>query len=195
MIALVIVVAVLLIIALLRVGVLFEYGESGVGLRVFVGPVRIGILPSKKKVKKPKKPKKEKKEPEENKQGKLAGFRELLPAIFKALGRLRRRLLIKKLVIYYEAAGDDPASTAIHFGYASAGAGALIPVLEHYFRIRHRDIQTAVSFVSSEPYLYVSAVLSLAVWEVIYIGFGVLAAVLRKNTAKTKNGKEVKENG
>ena len=192
MIALAIVVAVLLGIALLRVGVLGEYGESGVRLRVFVGLVRVRILPAKEK--KPKKVKKKKKE-KEKKPKKLADFRDMLPDIIKALGRFRRRLLIKKLVIYYEAAGDDAAKTAISYGRLSAGISSVIPVLEYYFRIRHRDIRTAVNFQRDKPYIYVSAALSIAVWEILYIALGLLFALLRKNTEKTKNGKEVKENG
>jgi len=192
MIALAIVIAALLLIALLRVGVRGEYGESGVSLYAHIGPVRLRILPAKeKREKKAKKKPKEK----EKKPGTLADFRSLLPDILKALGRFRRRLLIKKLVLYYEAAGDDPASTAINFGRLSAGLGALFPLLDYYFRIRRRDIRTTVNFAKDEPYIYVSATLSLAVWEIVYIAAGLLLALLRKNTEKPKTGKEVKENG
>ena len=206
MIAAAIVVGALILIALLRVGVAAEYSREGVSVAVKVGFVKIRILPRKekpkkpkkpKKVKKPKKPKKPKKEPEEEKKpGGLKKFLDMWPAIKTALGRLRRRLLIKKLAIHYTAAGDDPFTTALSYGASNAVFGVITPVLEKNFRIKRRDFRTDADFEATEPLIFVHAAISIAVWEIIYIGMGFLKATIkRKEVRKYGQAPDKRVNG
>ncbi len=200
MIPLYIVLGVLLLIALLRVGVSAEYGEDGLTARAYVGPVPITLYssqprkPKKEKPKKKKKAKKEKEaeEPAAEKPGKLAELKKMLPAIKKALSRLRRRLLVNELTVYFIAAGSvDPAKAAMSFGYASIGYGVIEPILDKAFKIRKRDLRTAVNFVADEPYIYVKIRLSLAVWEVLTIAAalsGLLLSSMKRSTSTRKAG-------
>jgi len=109
----------------------------------------------------------------------------MLPAAKKALNRLRRRLLIKRLTVWYISAGTDPFNTAMMFGRVNTAYGIILPVLDKNFRIRRRDIRTTVDFDLDEPGVYLKAIISLAVWEAVYIVWSLLP-VITGSTVKTK---------
>ena len=194
MIALGIVLAVLLLICLLRVGIVAVYCESGVIVEAVIGFFRLRLLPARQKKAGKKTVKKaSKREAAESaaKAGKLAGLKNQLPSIRKALSRLRRKLVINELTVYYMAAGDDPASAALTFGGVSAGYGLLLPILENSFIIKKRDLRATVNFNAAEPYIYVRARLSLAVWEVVYIGGGIMRGLIKSGNTRAKIRKAV----
>ncbi|NLT14173.1 MAG: DUF2953 domain-containing protein [Clostridiales bacterium] len=172
--------AFLILICFLRVRLLAQYDEDGFILSAYVGPFRKRILPDDKK--KQRKEKKEKARESVIKAGRLESLKAQLPSLKQALSRLKRKLLIKELSIHYMAAGADPAATAMYFGAASAGYGMILPLIENNFNIKNRDLRTSVSFEAAEPYIYVKAILSLAVWEAVYVVFGVV-----KNMVKSEN--------
>jgi hypothetical protein len=178
--------AVLLLLALLRVGVTAEYGADGLKLRAFAGFVRISLLRGTQKSKKAKQVKKQKKEKPEKKPGRALDLRAMLPAIIETLGRFKRKLTLKRLIIRYTAAGDDAYSTAMAFGGASVGLGFLTPILENNFKVKRRDFQTSADFTAPEAYIYVNATLSLAVWEIFYIAAAILPAFLKSRGKKTE---------
>jgi len=132
---------------------------------------------------------------EKRKLGTPGTILELLPLIKKALGRLRRKLLIKRLTIRYTAAFDDPSKTAQLYGAANAAIGVIVPVLENSFRIRRRDFRAAADFSDTHQSIYINAAISLAVWEAVYIIIALLPAIVgtkEKNNQKggQMNGKE-----
>lgn len=190
MLALVIVLAVLLTLALLRVGVIAEYSADGLSVAAKLGPIKIRIIPSaprkkaERKKKKEKPPKDEKKKP-----GKLSDFTEMLPSIKSALSKLRRKLLIRDITVHFIAASDNPASAALTFGAASAVFGMITPLLESHFRVKKRDFRTAADFGAAEPYIYVRAALSLAIWEIVYIASGLLVSMLKSAARKPNDNK------
>ena len=203
-----IILLVFLLIALLRVGVSARLEENVFFLRAVAGPIKLQILPQKEdKAKKPKEPKKKKSKKNEQKTDDEKGkekekpkikitidlIKTILSAVGDLLGRLRRKITIDKLTLHYTAASDDPYSAAMTFGYASAAVNALVPVLDNSFRIRDRDIGAAVTIDSPDNIIFVDVQLTLAVWEIIYIG---LAAwpVVKALLAKPKKGK-VENNG
>ena len=204
--ALIIIIVIILLLALLRFGVTVEYSADGVSLTARVGPLPIRIFPRKekpgkaakvKKEKKAKKKKKKEEKPKEKKPGKLQTFLDLLAAVKKTLGRLRRRLLIKNLTVHLTTGGEDPSKTAMIFGAASAAFGAFTPMLENTFRIRRRDFRASADFDAAEACIYVKAAISLAVWEAVYIFLAILPAILTiagKSSDKAV-GKEVQKNG
>jgi len=191
-----IVLGVLLILAMLRFGASVEYCEDGFNVTARAGPIRYCVYPRKPKPKREKKPKekkahkvKEKKEePVTEKPGTLETVRGVLADAVKTLGRLRRRLLISNLRIWYIAAGDDPSKTAISFGRACAAYGGLLPILENNFRIKHRDLRASVDFDLEEPGVYVYAVISLAVWEAVYIVASMIPLILKIARTSKKPG-------
>ena len=194
--ALIIVFGILFLIALLRFGVAVVYNESGLAATAKVGPLSIRIFPRKekperrkkkpaakvvKKKKEKKERKKREKEPEkpEEKPGLLDTFFEMLRAAGVVLGRIRRRLFIKRLILHYTAGGLDPAKTALTFGRLSAASSLILPALEKNFRIRRCDIKTSADFESDKPHVYINAGISLAVWESLYIVFALLPVLLK----------------
>jgi len=210
MIAAAIVVAVLILIALLRFGVSVEYGADGVVASAQAGPVRLRVFPrevspekearrklkaaAKKEKAAAKKAARKALEEKEKKPGKVKMFLEMLPSIKTALGRLRRRLLIKRLTIHYTAGGDDPASAALTYGAANAAFNTIVPLLEKAFRIKRKDLRAEVDFDTSEPLIYVHIAISLAVWEAVYIAlaFAKMATKTPRGGArKTNNRKDV----
>ena len=188
--------AVIIIIALLRIGVRVEYGANGFTASARIGPVSMRVFPRKvetpekaekkkkqreakkaKKAIKAKRAKKAKKEPEKEKPGAFKIFLDMIPVAKKTLGRLRRRLLIKNLTIRFTAGGEDPSKTGLTFGAANAAFNTIMPALETVFRIRRRRLSAAADFSADRPEIYVKAIISLAVWEIVYIAFAILPAV------------------
>ena len=225
MIAAAIVLAILIVIALLRFGVCVEYSESGVAVTAYAGAISLKVLPRKEKqlsaaeeeklkarredksrkkaakkaVKKAEKDAEEhtRKESGEKKPGVLKPVLDMLPAAKKMLKRLRRRLYIKNLTIYYIVAGDDPSKTAMTYGAANAAVEVIVPMLEKSFRIKHRDFKVLCDFIETQQKIYINAAISMAVWEAVYTVLAVLPAVigLLMSTKATKNRKDGHENG
>ena len=185
------------LLVLVRLRVVGVYGEEGPSLTVGLGAIPLVKLPrprGMKKTKREKRPKKEKKPKEKkeetegkNKGGPVPGFRSLLPIITKALGKLKKRLCIDELTLRYLSAGDDPASTALMFGGANAAAEVLVRAVESLFRVKKRDIRTAVSFTESKPRVYVRLKLSVSLGALLWIGSG---AALAFRKARIDAGKK-----
>ncbi|MCL1835045.1 MAG: hypothetical protein FWG48_02690 [Oscillospiraceae bacterium] len=198
MIALAVVLAVLLLLALLRIGVAAEYGPEGLKVSARVGPLSIRVIPRKEKqftgkkaekaaAKKAmrmrkralKKQEKKEKKAREAKQGAekpatIEAARTAMKAVKKALGRLRRRLLIKRLIIRFTSAGGDPMDTAVRYGQSVAVINAVKPVLVRSLRIRRCDLRSFADFQAESPVVYINAAISIAVWEVLYVAIALL---------------------
>jgi len=208
MITLGVIVSILVIIILLRFGVIAEYDENGFTLRARVGPLKIRIIPQRltspedikkkaerkakrKAIKKAKKLKqKAKKAQDAVRPGLAEVFFTMLSSAKETFRRMKRRLLIKELTIYYTSGGKDPCVAAMSFGAANAVIGAIVPVLEKNFRIKRRDLRASADFDSDKQMIYFKAVISLAVWEAVYISFAILPAIIKLNS-----GKDVQEDG
>jgi len=185
MLALAIVVTVIILIALLRFGVIVEYDSEGFKLWAKAGFLKFRLLDDdkekKKKKKKKKKPKKER-NIKELLPGSLSGYMDAVKTVLNALSRLKRRLLIKQLTLYFTSAGEDPANTALQFGIANAAFGVLVPEIKKNFRVKRVDFKTWFDFTSTEQKIYSKIIISIAVWEVFYV----LSALLPLITAVFK---------
>ena len=179
MLALAITISVIVIIALLRFGVIAEYSDVGFKLWAKAGFIKFELL-SGDKVKKPKK-KKEKPKKDINLKEMLPGslneFMSMLKTVQRSLGRLKRRLLIKQLTLYYTSAGEDPAATALLFGAANAVFGVIVPTIRNNFRIRRLDLRSWFDFCSAEQKIYAKIIISIAVWELFYTLFALFPLV------------------
>jgi len=207
MIAAGIVIAIIILIALLRVGVCIEYSADGFEAAVRVGPISKHVFPveekpgdaEKKALKKARKKEKvkKKKKPKKKMPGGIKPFLDMIPPVKNTLGRLRRRLLIKRLTIHYYPADDDPAKTAMLFGAANAVFGAITPMLDNTFRIKRRDLRAFPNFAAFEQTIYAKAIISLAVWEAVYIVFALLPIlkIIFGRKQVTQDRKENDENG
>ena len=163
-----------------------EFGTDGLIVTARVGSLSFRVFPhvakpDKAEKKAQRKAQKEKaaKDKTGKKTGGLKQFREMIPAIKKMLDRLRRRLLIKKLILYYISAGDDAAKTAISFGAANALLELIVPLLDRNLRIKDRDLRAFADFQAEKPTIYANANVSIAVWEAVYIVSAIVPSLLR----------------
>ena len=177
-----VILAIIILFLLLRFGVSAEYGADGFTVSAKAGPLMILLYPRKekpgaaekkalRKARKAEKTGEIKEKPKTKMPGGLQTYLDMLPPVKDMLGRIRRRLLIKKLTIHYTAAGSDAATTALTFGGANAVFGALAPLLENSFRVKRRDFRAAADFTGTEQKIYLHAAISIAVWELFYVVF------------------------
>ncbi|MDR2420977.1 MAG: hypothetical protein LBD49_02595 [Oscillospiraceae bacterium] len=110
--------------------------------------------------------------------------REVLEAAARLLGKLRRRVLIKRLYVRYVHGGGGGAfSAAMAFGGISAALGLASGTLESAARVKRYDMSESVDFLVCEPEIYIDAAASLAVWEIISLA--VSALILFSRSSKT----------
>lgn len=176
-------------ILLLRVGVSASYTESGARADARLGPFRFRLYPPKEKKKPPaEKPKREQPEAEtaeKKKGGTLKELRSLVGPLLDALGKLRRKLRVDLLTIDFTAASEDPSRAALEFGYASAGLGALLALLENTLDIRGRDIRTQVDFERKTPLIRAAATLSVRLGTLLAIALPFALTYLKKTKKET----------
>ena len=164
---------ILFLLAILTLGVSVHYNVDGPVVKIILGPVKLTVVPAKKKPPKEKKeePKKEKKpkvKPEKPKQvgadappaepkpekkeegGSILDFLPLVKTLFDFLGDFRRKLRLNNLQLKLIMAGGDPYNLAMNYGKAWAAVGNLLPKLEQWFVIRKRDIEVECDFVASK---------------------------------------------
>ena len=120
--------------------------------------------------------------------GGLSGILEYVPIVKDLLDGIRVRLLVRKMVLYVNLAGEDPCDLALLYGKATAAAGCAIPLLEQVFRIRRRDVQIFCDFTAeqTEIYLDLAIVASPAriLWLVLRQGIRFLRTFMKQKTAK-----------
>ncbi len=198
MIALYVVLSLLLlfsVILLLRVGFQIEYGENGISADARIGPIRFRVLPVKRKEKtgrkmKPREAPAAEKEPEEKKGGKFSEFRKYFSYVSAMKDRLKRKLRVDDLTLYFAAGGSDPVAVAMTYGGVTAAMSALLPVLEQNFDIRKRDFETSFSYELKEPYIYFRAKISAATWELIYIALPMLSLYMKSKDTRSRKGEK-----
>lgn len=174
---------VLLLFALLlssRVKLRLEYDEDGVRFGACFGLITVYRYPDRRPKREEfsaNKPKKEKTKPQKAKKGgKTPDIREIISIIADTLGKLRRKLRMDELVLWYCSASSDPASAALAFGGASAAVGLLTAPLEAAFRIRKRDIRTTVSFTDTQPTVILKLHISVSLFSLL-LGMALPAVV------------------
>ncbi|MDR0446485.1 MAG: hypothetical protein LBH17_05575 [Oscillospiraceae bacterium] len=190
-----IIIAVIAAIMLLRVGARVNFAEGELTVRANIAFVGFNVFPRPKKAKISKKQRQrgEEKKPRRGKKTKTAARAEKTPrsatqlarGAVRVLDKLRRRVLVKRLYVYYVHGGaDDPYSAAMAFGGLSAALGLAAGALERVLHIRRYDIRESVDFLSSSSRIYAEAAVSLAVWEVISIAVAAFLLFVRSGKAK-----------
>lgn len=164
---------ILFLLAILPLGVCVRYDAAGAFVAILAGPLRITLLPRKKKAKKqkkqkepaakrqdtvaqaaPKNPEPPKQEKKTNKEQKTGGswtdFLPLVKELFRFLGNFRRKLRLNRLELKLIMAADDPCDLAVNYGRAWAAVGNLMPQLERFFVIQKRDVEVECDFTASK---------------------------------------------
>lgn len=174
---------ILVLLAITPVGVHARYNSDGILLRAIAGPVKITLLPRKKKEKKrestekPVKPKKEKvpkqkKKPDkpadnQEKGGSVTDFLPLLQLVFDFLGEFRRKLRVNRLELKLVLAGGDPCNLAVNYGKAWAAVGNLMPQLERFFVIRKRDVEVECDFTAGQTLIIARLDLTITIGRLL----------------------------
>ena len=202
--------AILLALAVLPLGVRIRYNDAGFVLKVIAGPLKITVIPGRKKPKKQKVKQKKQKavqtaesagseerppqppkaQPEQKERGgSLTRFLPLVKLGLKFLGDFRRKLRLDNLYLRLILAGDDPCDLAVNYGRIWAAVGNLMPQLERLFVIKKRDIQVECDFASPETtvvvHLDVSITLGWLLVLAMYYGIRILFEFL---SIKRKGG-------
>ena len=165
---------ILFLLAILPLGVSVHYNADGPVVKLILGPIKLTVVPAKKKPKKEKKEKPQKEKtpkktpepkpkqvgadappaepkPETKEQGgSILDFLPLVKTLFDFLGDFRRKLRLDNLQLKLIMAGGDPYNLAMNYGKAWAAVGNLLPKLEQWFVIRKRDIEVECDFVATK---------------------------------------------
>lgn len=199
MIVLGIIVLLLFIISVLKVGIIAEYLKNELSVKLLAGPFKIGIVvPAEEKKKQPPRKKKRiktakeaaKEAAKEIEKVDIWKIKQLLPGILEMLSRVGKGMVIDQLTMHYLAAGDDPCDTALTFGKTTAGLNSILAALSNFLKIKHSDIQTAIDFESEKSTVYVRAVVTLRVWQTVYIGGRFLLYFIKKRSKEKSAGKK-----
>lgn len=172
--------ALLILLALLRVGVLVSFGEKLV-VKLRIGPCRLTVIPRKQKQKKkPAKPKPAEEKPAEEPPKKrrfpslsIEEWLDLLSVAWPALGRTAsracRRTRIAPLDCTVIFADEDPTFAASMYGTANMLLFTLFPRLEETFRIPSPSIHLRVNFDGLQPSAFGRVGVSLRIIDLITI--------------------------
>ncbi len=186
---------ILVLLAILPLGAAVRYNSEGFSLKVIAGPVRIPILPGKKKDQEAEKKKKEGKKakkaqkspqkpkqkaedkPKKEKGGPITDFLPIVKTALELLNSFRKKLRIKHLDLKLIMAADDPCDLAINYGRANAAMGNLLPQLEKCFVIKNRNVEVECDFEASETVILARADVTITLgWLLaIVVFYGVRA--------------------
>lgn len=186
---------ILVLLAILPLGAAIVYNSEGFSLKLIAGPVRIPLVPGKKKdpdeEKKKKEAKKAKKaqkaaaspkqkkaeKSKKEKGGPITDFLPIVKTVLDLLNSFRKKLRIKRLDLKMIMAADDPCDLAVNYGRANAAMGNLLPQLEKCFVIKKRNIEVECDFESSQTLIIARADVTITLgWILgIVIFYGVRA--------------------
>ena len=199
---------ILVLLAILPLGAAVKYNADGFFLSVIAGPVRIPILPGKKKdpdvEKKKKEEKKAKKAEKSNKKpaktenepkkkekgGPITDFLPIVKTALQLLNSFRKKLRIKRLDLKLIMAADDPCDLAVNYGRANAAMGNLLPALERCFVIKKRNIEVECDFEASQTVIIARAELTITLgWLLaILVFYGIRALRQYLSIQKSRKG-------
>ena len=199
---------VLVLLAVLPLGVYVRYHEDGLQVKIIAGPLRLQVIPAKKKTEKENtdKQKEKKKAPtksgaasanktqaaaDKKKGGSISDFMPLINLALEFLGAFTRKLRVNRLELNLVLAGDDPCDLAMNYGKAWTALGNLWPRLEEIFVIRKRDVQVQCDFEATGTCITACLDISITLGRLLYliVCYGIRALVQYiKITNKGKGG-------
>ena len=159
-----------------------------------------------KKEKKPKEPKEpqEERPAREPKPGRKLSFTkdELLELAKKAIrgpGKFGK-LTVRRFMLHYVAAGEDPYDTVMTYNFVNAALCVLAPLCAACFRVRgETDVRTYIDFTIDKTRVdfEISITLRLiqAVHALLAVAFGALGVLIRSKRRQRREAKLLKQNG
>ena len=150
-----------------------------------------------KKEKKPKEPGEEETEKKKSRSKFKISFNkeewlELIQRVCKGLKKFGK-LKVRKFILHYIAAGENPYTTARIFNFVNRHLSALAPVCRRSFEIGDVDVWTQVDFEEKNMTLDAELSITLRLIQLLRVGvamaFGVLAVFLKNKRRLKKEAK------
>ena len=191
---------ILVLLSVLPLGIKAIYNTHGPLVRLIVGPVRIGLYPSKKEKKGKTNQKKEKKKKtsvsakkgkaKEKKGGSWKEFMPLVQTVLELLDSFRKKLRVKRLELKLILAGDDPCDLAVNYGKAWAALGNLMPQLERVFIIKKRDLEVECDFTADQTLVFARLDLTITLGRLLHliVVYGIRLLRQYLSIVKTRKG-------
>lgn len=209
------VVLILAVVLLVPIGADLEYVGGKLRLAARIDGFAIQILPRKpadpNKPPKEEKPKKEKPPKEEKpaqesapKPKRKLNFtkEEILELLKKAIQGLGKfgKLTVRRFMLHYTAAGEDPYNTAMMFGYVNAALDTLAPVCSRSFRVTGDvDVWTDVDFTADKMRFDAALSMTLRLIQVVHMGIavaiGVIGVLIKNKRRLRREARLAKKNG
>ena len=184
---------ILALLAILPLGIAVDYDSKGLFLDLIAGPIRIPVLPLRKKEKKQTDKKKKEKSKQvkrakgdkdkaaaqKKKGGPITDFLPLVKTALELVNTFRKKLRIKRLELKLVMAADDPCDLAVNYGRANAILGNLLPLLERCFVIKKRNVEVECDFEATDTVIVAGADISITLgWLVVIAAYyGIRAAI------------------
>lgn len=188
----IIVIVLLLLILACPVGIDAAYTQDARHLKLKIGPFRKQLLPAEKK-KKPQKPpeagKQEEKSREEKKKRKITpdDILTLAEIALDTLHAFRMHLTVDRFLLHWTAAAKDPYDAVQQYGRINAVLGIMAGKAHASLTIRDEDIQAQLDLTREKPLIEVCLILSIQIWEILWIGLCAGAKGLRWLMNKKRN--------
>ena len=124
---------------------------------------------------------------------------EIVKKAIKGLGKFGK-LTVRKFMLHYVAAGEDPYNTAMTYNYVNAALCSLAPLCARTFRAsRNVDVRTDIDFTADTPKIEAELSITLRLIQVVRAalaaGIGVLGVLIRRRQRLKKEAKLAKKNG
>jgi len=196
--ALLIVLAVLFLLAMIKIGVHVFYEEKKLKLDVLIFKFRITLIGKENSGKKPKQKKKEKPQKAQvqkkerapaEKSKSSGGFQKLKPwlnslldywqEIFLLVGRVLTTPTLDVLRLEIVVGAADAEACAMKYGKICAITGAVLPVVENTFTVKKRKIDVACMFDRESMEISGETAITVRVYEIFALAFALLGLGLK----------------
>lgn len=176
---------------LLPVSVHIEYFDEKTFVTLGIGPVRVGLLPRKRKQKK-KELATPAQAPEKKRtiQSVYAEARQYIPLVKTVLSMIPDTLhaaVIDKLTVHVKLYDDDPADLALHYGQAWAALGWIVTAISNLSCLKQQDVRPIMDEQTDGFALEAKVRVHLRVWQICGLGIQFLKRYLRRRKSAAEN--------
>lgn len=175
--------AVLGILAFLKVGIFVRYDEEGASLKLVVGPFQIKLRSDEQREKNVQH-KKHTQRSSGAKRARTSKWKLWIKAvlqnwneIFELIGRILSSPVLDKLSLLVCVGGSDPAACAMTYGRVCGAVSTLLPILEATFSVKEQNIDISCDFDAPKTHIEADASATLRVYEVLILGVSALRLI------------------
>ncbi len=158
--------AIMLLLAFMPIGIIFDFLDGKVSLLAKIGIFKFTVYPRPKKDKlRPKAKKKDASKPKSN-----LGLIDYFKLAASLNGQLRAKLAINKLKLYALIADEDPYQTALKQGKTCIMITNALAIIDTAFKIKKREIFICPDFLAEKSRISCQLDISLKFYQIITLG-------------------------